>query len=92
MAFILRRAWMEMINVFAGGASTPLSGDLRFDDGITAECLQFKGTALLSRSEQLWLTSCHRLRRALAHVDAGPEGNNRVVWTSLREVCFVETV
>lgn len=50
------------------------------------------GTALLSRTEQLRLISCHRLRRALARVDAGPEGSNRVVWTSLREVRFVKTL
>ena len=31
-----------------------------------------------------------RLRRALSRVDAGPEGSNRVVWTSLREVCVCE--
>ncbi|KAI9463218.1 inositol hexakisphosphate-domain-containing protein [Lactarius psammicola] len=31
------------------------------------------------------LTSCPRLRRALSRVNAGPDGNNRVVWTSLRE-------
>jgi hypothetical protein len=28
----------------------------------------------------------YRLRRALARVDAGPEGPNTVFWTSLREV------
>lgn len=30
------------------------------------------------------LTVC-RLRRALARLDAGPDGHNNVVWTSLRE-------
>jgi hypothetical protein len=31
-----------------------------------------------------------RLRRALSRVNAGPDGSNRVVWTSLREVCIYE--
>jgi hypothetical protein len=34
MALILRRARMEIVNMFAGGMSTPLSADIRFDDRI----------------------------------------------------------
>ncbi len=31
----------------------------------------------------------HRLRLALQRVNAHPDGNNWVYWTSLREVCSV---
>jgi hypothetical protein len=37
MALILRRAWMEMVNVLVGGVSTPLSVDTRFDDRIISQ-------------------------------------------------------
>ena len=34
MALILRRAWTKMVNMFVGGTFTPLSTDIRVDDGI----------------------------------------------------------
>jgi hypothetical protein len=37
MAPILRRAWMEVINMFAGGVSAPLSADIKFDDWIISQ-------------------------------------------------------
>lgn len=30
-----------------------------------------------------------RLRKALTRIDAGPDGDNMVIWTSLREVCCI---
>lgn len=37
MALILRRAWMEIVNMLAGGVSTPLSADIKVDDRIISQ-------------------------------------------------------
>lgn len=76
-----------MARTFVGGehttyiSSSPVSVRL-----LQAGCQRFKGTVLALYIGNS-LTSCPRLRRALSRVNAGPDGTNRVVWTSLREVC-----
>lgn len=51
----------------------------------TVECPLSKGKNIRSMIFP-FSDSCHRLKRALERVDAGPGGKNKVYWTSLREV------